>query len=93
MLNITSFDFINFVSWISSKGIILLSLTQNSLLAQKPSIVPIPGTRNLDHLKENLEAINIKLTTTDLTEMEAAFAKIQIHGGRMNAVQMKVVEY
>lgn len=62
------------------------------LLAQKPFIVPIPGTRNQVHLKENLGAINIELTASDLQEMETAFSAIQIHGGRMNEMQMKVVE-
>jgi aryl-alcohol dehydrogenase-like predicted oxidoreductase len=62
------------------------------LLAQKPFIVPIPGTRNIDHLTENLEAINIELTPADLSEIETAMAKIKVHGGRMNEMQMKVVE-
>jgi aryl-alcohol dehydrogenase-like predicted oxidoreductase len=62
------------------------------LMAQKPFIVPIPGTRNLNHLNENLSAINIELMPSDLTEMETAFSAIQIHGGRMNEMQMKVVE-
>jgi aryl-alcohol dehydrogenase-like predicted oxidoreductase len=43
------------------------------LLAQKPWIVPIPGTRNIDHLRENLGAINVQLTPADLPENEAAF--------------------
>ena len=62
------------------------------LLAQKPFVVPIPGTRNINHLNENLGAINIQLTAADLAEMEAGFTKIQIHGGRMNTSQMKIVE-
>jgi aryl-alcohol dehydrogenase-like predicted oxidoreductase len=62
------------------------------LLAQKPWIVPIPGTRNMDHLNENLGAIKVQLTSADLREMEAAFSKIRVHGGRMNEEQMKVVD-
>ena len=62
------------------------------LLAQKPFIVPIPGTRNIDHLNENLGAINVQLTPADLREIDAAFSKIKVHGGRMNAEQMKVVD-
>lgn len=62
------------------------------LLAQKEFIVPIPGTRSLAHLNENLGAIDVHLTPLELAEMEVAFAKIQIHGGRMNAVQMRFVE-
>jgi Aldo/keto reductase family len=56
------------------------------LLAQKPFIVPIPGTRNIDHLNENLGAINVQLTPADLREIDAAVSKIKVHGGRMNAV-------
>lgn len=62
------------------------------LLAQKPFIVPIPGTRNLAHLTENLGAIAVQLSAEDLSGFATGFAKIEIHGGRMNPVQMKVVE-
>jgi aryl-alcohol dehydrogenase-like predicted oxidoreductase len=62
------------------------------LLAQKPFIVPIPGTRNIDHLNENLGAINVQLTPADLREIDTAFSKIKVHGGRMNEEQMKVVD-
>jgi len=62
------------------------------LLAQKPFIVPIPGTRNIDHLNENLGAINVQLTPDDLREIDAALSKIKVQGGRMNEEQMKVVD-
>jgi aryl-alcohol dehydrogenase-like predicted oxidoreductase len=62
------------------------------LLAQKPFIVPIPGTRNIDHLNENLAAIHVQLTPADLREIDTAFSKIEVHGGRMNEEQMKVVD-
>jgi aryl-alcohol dehydrogenase-like predicted oxidoreductase len=62
------------------------------LLAQKPSIVPIPGTRNIDHLNENLGAINVQLTLGDVQEIDNALSKIEVHGGRMNEEQMKVVD-
>jgi aryl-alcohol dehydrogenase-like predicted oxidoreductase len=62
------------------------------LLAQKPWIVPIPGTRNLDHLDENLGAITVQLTPSDLREIDAAISRIEVHGGRMNEEQMKVVD-
>ncbi len=62
------------------------------LLAQKPWIVPIPGTRNKDHLEENLGAIHVQLTPADLREMDAAFSKVTVHGGRMNEMQMEVVD-
>ncbi len=62
------------------------------LLAQKPFIVPIPGTRNLDHLNENLGAINVQLSAADLSEIATAFSKVKVYGGRMNAMQMLVVD-
>jgi len=62
------------------------------LLAQKPFIVPIPGTRNLDHLNENVAAINVELTPAELREIDSAVSKIRVHGGRMNEEQMKVVD-
>ena len=62
------------------------------LLAQKPWIVPIPGTRNLDHLNENLVAINVQLTPADLREIETAFSKIKVHGGRMSEKYMRDVD-
>jgi aryl-alcohol dehydrogenase-like predicted oxidoreductase len=62
------------------------------LLAQKPWIVPIPGTWNLSHFEENVQAINVRLSPADLREIESAFAKLKVHGGRMNAMQMQVVD-
>lgn len=62
------------------------------LLAQKPWIVPIPGTRNPDHLEENLGAINVQLTPGELREFETEFSKIKVYGGRMNEMQMKAVD-
>ncbi len=58
------------------------------LMAQKPWIVPIPGTSNRDHLRENLGAVNVQLTPADLREIETAFSRIEIYGGRMDAKQM-----
>jgi aryl-alcohol dehydrogenase-like predicted oxidoreductase len=62
------------------------------LLAQKPFIVPIPGTRNADHLHENLTAVDIHLKPADLREIETALSKIEVHGGRMNEERMKAVD-
>ena len=52
------------------------------LLAQKPWIVPIPGTTKLHRLEENLGAANVKLTPEDLDQIEKAAAQIQIQGER-----------
>jgi aryl-alcohol dehydrogenase-like predicted oxidoreductase len=52
------------------------------LLAQKPWIVPIPGTRKLERLDENLGAVAVELTPDDLREVDAAASKIEVHGAR-----------
>ena len=62
------------------------------LMAQNPWIVPIPGTRNRDHLNENLGALHVELTSADLREFETSFAKIKIHGGRMSSAFMQDVD-
>jgi len=52
------------------------------LLAQKPWIVPIPGSRKLEHLDENIGSIAVELTPDDLLEIEGAISKITVQGDR-----------
>lgn len=52
------------------------------VLAQKPWIVPIPGTTKIHRLEENLKAGQITLSNQDLNEIESAFSQIQIQGAR-----------
>jgi aryl-alcohol dehydrogenase-like predicted oxidoreductase len=52
------------------------------LLAQKPWIVPIPGSRKLDRLDENLGSVNVSLSKADLAEIEAALAGVTVQGTR-----------
>jgi aryl-alcohol dehydrogenase-like predicted oxidoreductase len=52
------------------------------LLAQKPWIVPIPGTRKLERLEENIGAVEVELTPDDLREIESVLSKITIQGAR-----------
>ena len=52
------------------------------LLAQKPWIVPIPGTTKVDRLDENIGAVAVEFTTDDLREIEQAAAQITVHGNR-----------
>jgi len=52
------------------------------LLAQKSWIVPIPGSRKLERLEENIGAVNVQLTPDDLREIETAISKITIQGER-----------
>lgn len=54
------------------------------LLARKPWIVPIPGTRKLHRLEENIGAADVELTAGELAEIEEAASKIQVAGGRYN---------
>jgi aryl-alcohol dehydrogenase-like predicted oxidoreductase len=53
------------------------------LLAQKPWMVPIPGTRKLTRLEENIGAASVDLTPDDLREIDAAASKIQVQGARL----------
>jgi hypothetical protein len=50
----------------------------------KPWIVPIPGTRKLHRLEENIGAADVQLSADERTEIEHAAAKIQVQGGRYN---------
>ena len=52
------------------------------LLAQKPWIVPIPGTTKRSRLEENIGAVHVEMTPGDLQEIETAAAKIQVQGAR-----------
>jgi aryl-alcohol dehydrogenase-like predicted oxidoreductase len=54
------------------------------LLAQRPWIVPIPGTRKLHRLEENMGAADVQLSADELSEIEDAASKIQVQGGRYN---------
>ncbi len=52
------------------------------LLAQKPWIVPIPGTKKLERLEENIGAVAVELTSQDLREIDSAASKVTIQGDR-----------
>lgn len=54
------------------------------VMAQKPYIVPIPGTTKIHRLEENLGAANVELTANDLQEIETALSKIEVHGSRIS---------
>jgi aryl-alcohol dehydrogenase-like predicted oxidoreductase len=61
------------------------------LLAQKPWIVPIPGTRKLSRLDENLGAVDLELTSGDLGEIETASSRITLQGARYPEHLQKLV--
>jgi aryl-alcohol dehydrogenase-like predicted oxidoreductase len=52
------------------------------LLKQEPWIVPIPGTRRLERLEENIGAVAVELTAGDLSEIEQAAVQIKVQGAR-----------
>jgi aryl-alcohol dehydrogenase-like predicted oxidoreductase len=53
------------------------------LLARKPWIVPIPGTRTQAHMEQNMDALKVELSTSDMKEIEDGFARIQVQGSRL----------
>ena len=62
------------------------------LLAQKPWITPIPGTRSVQRLEENLGAADLQLTADDLAELENAAARIQVQGDRYSAQLQQMID-
>jgi aryl-alcohol dehydrogenase-like predicted oxidoreductase len=61
------------------------------LLAQRPWIAPIPGTRRLERLEENLAAADVELTAEDLREIDAASAAIEVQGARYPDFMQKLI--
>ncbi|MDX6385760.1 MAG: hypothetical protein QOK48_3333 [Blastocatellia bacterium] len=61
------------------------------LLAQKPWIVPIPGTTKVHRLEENIGAANIELTPEDLQRIETSVTQVQVQGERYSAQMQKTV--
>jgi aryl-alcohol dehydrogenase-like predicted oxidoreductase len=61
------------------------------LLAQRPWIVPIPGTTKRHRLDENLHAATVQLTADDLSEIDRAGAQIEVHGARYPEALLKMV--
>jgi aryl-alcohol dehydrogenase-like predicted oxidoreductase len=61
------------------------------LLAQKPWIVPIPGTTKLHRLEENIGAVNVQLSPDDLRELDVAASKIKVQGARYPEELQKLV--
>jgi len=62
------------------------------LLAQKPWIVPIPGTTKLYRLEENLGAVDLQLSPDDLRDIDTAVSKIEIQGLRLPEFVLKMSE-
>jgi len=73
------------------KGVTPAQMALAWLLAQKPWIVPIPGTTKLHRLEENAGAAEIELSTEDLSEIESAVSGVPIQGARYSADRQKLV--
>jgi aryl-alcohol dehydrogenase-like predicted oxidoreductase len=63
------------------------------LLAQKPWIVPIPGTTKQHRLTENIGAVAVTLTPADLSDIEKALAEVKVQGARYPEQMMKLVDH
>ncbi len=68
------------------------TMTFDINFAQKPFIVPIPGTRKLERMVENIGAVNVNLTSADLREIESTFLKITVQGARLPEEQMNLID-
>ena len=74
------------------KGCTMAQLALAWILAERPWIVPIPGTTKLSRLEENIGAARVEFTAGELGELNAMLDQIQIHGARYNAQQESLVE-
>jgi aryl-alcohol dehydrogenase-like predicted oxidoreductase len=74
------------------KGVTPAQLALAWVLAQRPWIVPIPGTTKLHRLEENLGAVNVKLTSSDLREIDEATSKITVQGHRYSEGAQKMID-
>ena len=63
------------------------------LLAKSPNIVPIPGTRSVEHLLENLGAAKVHLTKDDVQDIETSLSKFPVYGDRMGEAHMSQIDY
>ncbi len=69
-------------SWARRKNTTPVQFALARVMAQRPRIVPIPGTTQYPHLIENSGAPQVRLTDSELREIDAALAKIPLQGGR-----------
>ena len=72
------------------KGCTAAQLALAWVMAQKPNIVPIAGTKRRSYLKDNLGGLDVELSANDLAKIEAAFPADAVAGGRYNEMMMKV---
>ena len=73
------------------KGVTNAQLALAWVLAQKPWIVPIPGTTKRHRLEENVGAAAVELTAADLREIEAAASQVSVQGERYSEAAQKMI--
>jgi aryl-alcohol dehydrogenase-like predicted oxidoreductase len=78
------------IRYAERKNATLAQIALAWVLAQKPWIVPIPGTTKLHRLKENMDAVSIDLTALELQEIEVASSKIRVMGTRYTEAMEKL---
>ncbi len=85
------------IEWIKQyadrKGATPSQISLAWLLAKGPNIVPIPGTRNVEHLLENLGASRFRLSPADLQEIETSLSRFPVFGDRMGEAHMSQIDY
>ena len=77
---------------VSALGLGCMGIALAWLLAQKPWIVPIPGTTKLHRLDENLGAAAVELTPGELREIRSAAAEIMVHGARYSESSQRMID-
>ena len=75
-----------------TRGVTAAQVALAWTMAKKPWIVSIPGTTKLAHLDENLRAADLKLTPTEVSELDAAIARIGVVGDRYAPAQQKFID-
>ena len=70
--------------WARRKGATPAQVSLHWLLAQKPWIVPIPGTTKMPHLLDNLGADGVRFTAAEIPELNTALARVPVHGERLS---------
>jgi aryl-alcohol dehydrogenase-like predicted oxidoreductase len=86
--NMALVDIVKFVA--ERKGATPAQIALAWLLAQKPWIVPIPGTTKLHRLEENAGAVDVTLSSDDLREIDGALSKIEVKGERLPEAALKM---
>src|SRR5262249_43375100 len=74
------------------RGVTVVQIALGWLLAQRPWIVPIPGTTRLARLEENVGAAEVRLTSDDLREIDASASKLTVRGARYPEEMQRMID-